>query len=381
MKIFNQKLMETNVKTIVLLITYIILGILGILYLEQILSFMGLILDVLSPFIIGVIFAFIFQLPTSFIASKLKIKDDKKRTLISTILSILLVFLVIIVVLVIVLPQIIDNLVTLTNNIPAMLETAEEYADMILANLSLNDEIMNTIESFQKDLGTTIVSSVSKVAPTVMGVLVTIMNSVTNILMGVIIAIYMSLDKERLLRQCNRVGYALFKEESYLWLKDVMNLIVKTFRQFFTGQITESVIIGVLCYLGCKILSIPYASIAAVIIAVTNIIPYFGPFIGTGVAAMLILFVSPIKAVVFVIFGIVLQQFESNLIYPHVVGSSVGLSALWVLFAITIGGGLFGMAGMIFGLPVFSVIYELTRRFVNDRIKLKENKIDEENGS
>ena len=164
----------------------------------------------------------------------------------------------------------------------------------------------------------------------------------------------------------------MLKEKDYLFFKGVMNLISRTFRQFFTGQLTESVIIGILCYIGCKILDIPYASIAAIVIGITNIIPYFGPFIGTAVSAILILFVSPIKAIVFIIFGVILQQCESNLIYPHVVGSSVGLSGLWVLFSITIGGGLFGVVGMVFGLPVFSVIYELFRRYVKERIALKQ---------
>jgi predicted PurR-regulated permease PerM len=182
--------------------------------------------------------------------------------------------------------------------------------------------------------------------------------------MGIIISIYICFDRDRLAYQSDRVVYALFNEKHYQYIKDVVKLILQTFRQFFTGQITESVIIGVLCYIGCKILNIPYASIAAVVIGITNIIPYFGPFIGATISASLILLVSPIKALIFVIFATLLQQFESNLIYPHVVGSSIGLSALLVLFAITIGGGLFGIVGMIFGLPVFSVIYELFKRYI-----------------
>lgn len=138
---------------------------------------------------------------------------------------------------------------------------------------------------------------------------------------------------------------------------------------------TESVIIGVLCYIGCIILDIPYASIAAVVIGFTNIIPYFGPIIGAVISSVLIIFVSPIKAVIFLIFSTLLQQFESNLIYPHVVGSSVGLSALWVLFAVSAGGGLFGIPGMVFGLPTFSVIYELMRRWTNQRLKEKNTKV------
>jgi predicted PurR-regulated permease PerM len=189
--------------------------------------------------------------------------------------------------------------------------------------------------------------------------------------MGIIISIYICFDRDRLAYQSDRVVYALFNEKHYQYIKDVVKLILQTFRQFFTGQITESVIIGVLCYIGCKILNIPYASIAAVVIGITNIIPYFGPFIGAAISASLILLVSPIKALIFVIFATLLQQFESNLIYPHVVGSSIGLSALLVLFAITIGGGLFGIVGMIFGLPVFSVIYELFKRYIIIRLNNK----------
>lgn len=121
------------------------------------------------------------------------------------------------------------------------------------------------------------------------------------------------------------------------------------------------------------ILDIPYASIAAIVIGFTNIIPYFGPIIGAVISSALILFVSPVKALIFLVFSTLLQQFESNLIYPHVVGNSVGLSALWVLFAVSVGGGLFGIPGMVFGLPTFSVIYELLRRWTNYRLEVKRN--------
>lgn len=373
MKFLNHKLMDIDVKTVVFLITYIILGILGLLYFKEILYFIGIVFEILSPFIIGIILAFLFQLPTRFIYNHLKIEDERKKTLLASVISIFVVFFVVIILLVIILPQIIENLVTLTNNIPTMLETGEKYLDIIIEKLSLDDQIVKNIENLMNDFGTTILSYVSKVAPTIMSTVNAIVNSVMNIFMGIVIAIYMTLDKERLLKQCNKVGYALLDNHIYQMIKDVMNLIIKTFKQFFTGQITESVIIGVLCYIGCKLLSIPYASIAGVVIGVTNVIPYFGPFIGAGISALLILFVSPIKAIVFIIFSMILQQVESNLIYPHVVGSSIGLSALWVLFAITIGGGLFGIVGMIFGLPVFSVIYELFRRYVNKKIKMKKD--------
>ena len=137
-------------------------------------------------------------------------------------------------------------------------------------------------------------------------------------------------------------------------------------------RVFARVIIGVLCYIGCKMLNIPYASIAGVVIGCTNIIPIFGPIIGAAIAGVLILLVSPIKAIVFIVFSLILQQLESNLIYPKVVGESIGLSALWVLFAVTLGGGLFGIVGMIFGLPAFSIVYELLRRWTNQRLSQKQ---------
>lgn len=372
MKIFTQKIKEANIKTLFLLITYTIFAILAVVYFDSILKIVGMVFNILSPFIYGIVFAFIFQLPTPWLERHLKIKDKKQKTIAATILSIIFVFMVIAIILTIILPQVIDNLTTLANNFPLMMDKTEVYLQSVLSSLSLDSDIVKTIEDYQNQIGSTLLNSVSKFAPSLLTGIQSITSSVANVFMGVIIAIYMSIDKDRLLYQADRVSYALLKEEHYLYLKDVMLLISKTFRQFFAGQLTESIIIGVLCYIGCLFLRIPYASIAAIIIGVTNIIPYFGPIIGTGISALLIIFISPIKAIIFVIFGTLLQQFESNLIYPHVVGNSVGLSALWVLFAITIGGGLFGIVGMVFGLPVFSVIYELFRRFILDRLKSKE---------
>ena len=185
-------------------------------------------------------------------------------------------------------------------------------------------------------------------------------------------AIYMLLSKDTLMRQCRKLGQAVLSERHYIQVREIVQLTSETFQNFIAGQLTESLIIGVLCYIGCLILDIPYASIAALVIGFTNIIPYFGPIIGAFISSLLILFISPIKMVVFIIFSTILQQVESNLIYPHVVGGSIGLSALWVLFAVSIGGGLFGIPGMIFGLPTFSVIYELLRRWTNQRMKEKQ---------
>ena len=256
MNVLTQKIKDASVKTIAMLISFTILAIVAVVYLDYILGFIGIVFDVLSPFIYGIVLAFIFQLPTGFIEKHLMIENDKKRKLISSILSIILVFLVIIILLVIVLPQVIENITVLVNNVPLMIEQSKVYLKIILDNLSLSEDMVASIEGFQNDFWTGIVSSVSKYAPSLMTGVKALTSSVKNIFLGIVIAFYITIDKERLLRQCNQVGYALLKEKDYLFFKGVMNLISRTFRQFFTGQLTESVIIGILCYIGCKILDI-----------------------------------------------------------------------------------------------------------------------------
>ena len=197
-------------------------------------------------------------------------------------------------------------------------------------------------------------------------------SGLANIGMALVIAVYLTISKDKLISQLKRFLYAFTSTKVNTFLLKVGKLTNVTFSNFVAGQLVEAVIIGVLCYIGCLIFRFPYAPILSVVIGCTNVIPYFGPFLGTGFGAFLVALVNPLQAVFFIIFGSVLQQIESNLIYPRVVGTTVGLSGLWVLFAITIGGGLFGIAGMILGLPVFSVIYTLIREIMNKRLKEKQ---------
>ena len=171
----------------------------------------------------------------------------------------------------------------------------------------------------------------------------------------------------------NYLFQAFLSEKQNKWIVKIAKLTSQTFHNFVTGQLLEAVIIAILCYIGCLILKFPYAQIISVLIGVTNMIPIFGAIMGVMISALLVAMVNPIQALFFIIFGIALQQFESNLIYPRVVGNSVGLSGLWVLFAITIGGGLFGFSGMILGLPIFSIIYSLLKEATYKRIKAKKS--------
>lgn len=366
------RLKELTLQNILIIITYIALLILGIINFKHIVNFLSSMIDILMPFIIGFILAFVLNIPMKYYYKKSNIKNEKKKKTIAAILAFLTFLAVIILLIIVIIPQVVENIKQLVTNMPDVIKQAKTWLDFILNEFNISSDVIKQAENMQNDVGKILFGYISSWAPNIASGVTSITTSIAHLFMGVIIAVYMLFSKEKLLSQINKVGQAYLDDKKYLQVKEICHLIAETFENFFTGQVTESFIIGILCYIGCKILNIPYASIAALIIGLTNIIPYFGPIIGAVISCVLILFVSPMKAIIFLVFSTCLQQFESNLIYPHVVGSSVGLSALWVLFAVTAGGGLFGITGMIFGLPVFSVIYELFRRSTNHRLKEKE---------
>ena len=366
------RLKELTLQNILIIITYIALLILGIINFKHIVNFLSSVIDILMPFIIGFILAFVLNIPMKYYYKKSNIKNEKNKKTIAAILAFLTFLAVIILLIIVIIPQVVENIKQLVTNMPDVIKQAKTWLDFILNEFNISSDVIKQAENMQNDVGKILFGYISSWAPNIASGVTSITTSIAHLFMGVIIAVYMLFSKEKLLSQINKVGQAYLDDKKYLQVKEICHLIAETFENFFTGQVTESFIIGILCYIGCKILNIPYASIAALIIGLTNIIPYFGPIIGAVISCVLILFVSPMKAIIFLVFSTCLQQFESNLIYPHVVGSSVGLSALWVLFAVTAGGGLFGITGMIFGLPVFSVIYELFRRSTNHRLKEKE---------
>lgn len=367
------KVHDLTLKNIFIILSYTALLVLGVIYFESIFQYLGELLNIIQPFIIGFILAFIFNIPMKLFEKKLAIQNKKKRRVVSAILSVLLILLVLLLVVMVVVPQVIENVRTLIDNLPSIFAQAEKWLNYVFEEIRLSPDLLDKINEFQTRFAQTFISTLTAWAPNIASGVSHITTSVINIFMGFVMAIYMIFSKDKLIRQVKKFAHALFNDQHYQYISEVVKLTGTTFENFLAGQLTESIIIGVLCYIGCMILDIPYASIAAIVIGFTNIIPYFGPIIGAVISSALILFVSPVKALIFLVFSTLLQQFESNLIYPHVVGNSVGLSALWVLFAVSVGGGLFGIPGMVFGLPTFSVIYELLRRWTNYRLEVKRN--------
>ena len=237
---------------------------------------------------------------------------------------------------------------------------AEEHGVM-LPELALNaDQVKDTITGFLQEKGDSVVN-------TTLDITTSIVSAVVNVLLALVFSLYLLAQKETLIAQSRRLLRAALPKKAADRLMHLLSLANNAFSSFVSGQVTEAFILGTLCCIGMLILRLPYALPVSVIIATLSLIPIFGAWIGAATGAFLIVFQSPIKALWFLIFLLILQQVEGNLIYPKVVGKSVGLPGLWVLAAVTIGGGAFGVLGMLLGVPVLAVIYTLVQDFIRSR--------------
>lgn len=374
----DKKLNRMTFKNALLLITYTILLILCAMNYQSILAEVASFFNLIRPFIYGFAMAYIFNLPMKYFLKKLPKTITKGRTLLAAFCSLLSIAIIFTFIVSIVVPQLVDSIASLAETIPSYIEESKVLVDRLLTQYDISEELMQQIETYSGQIQQIALSIGSNALPSIINTLMGITTSIANLFMAVVIAVYLLISKEKLNRQVKDMCYAFLPEKANAYCLHIGELSNKTFSSFISGQLVEAIIIGVLCYIGCLVLKIPYAPIVSVVIGCTNIIPIFGPIIGTAVCGVLILFVSPLQAVIFVIFGICLQQFESNLIYPRVVGSSVGLSGLWVLFAITVGGGMFGLMGMVLGLPFFAVAYTLLRETMKRRIAEKKTRITNE---
>lgn len=370
----NKKIRQLTVKNCMVLITYAVFIIFLFVNLKAVFSMIGTIMSLISPFLMAIGIAYVFNLPLSFYLKKLPEKMKGRKAAAATLaLATIVVFIIFIVQ--IVAPQLGTSIRALIDSVPMYIDESAKFLSELSIRLDLSPEILAQINSYVEMAETWLIELATTLLPKLLVMGKGFTNGIVNLFMSFVIAVYLTLSKTKLLDQLNTVFYAFLPDTVYAYVRKTGTLANATFSNFISGQCLEAVIIGVLCYIGCLVLNIPYAPIIGVVVGLTNIIPIFGPIIGTIFCGFLVLFVSPIKAVIFVVFGICLQQFESNLIYPKVVGTSVGLSGLWVLFAITVGGGLFGLMGMLLGLPTFAIIYRLFGDEVHRRIRLKKVKL------
>lgn len=345
----------------------------------NIIGFLGELISIIKPFIIGLGIAFVINLLVKIYENKLIPTLDKKNRLakskrgIALIMSLTTLAVLIWLLLAFVIPQLIDSMKILVESIPGYMKSLENLVMPYVSETKFLSSIWENIVVAWKDILQFASQFVGQSISGIVNTTFSITNGVYTIIISFVISIYMIISKEELIFGVKKITYGLFGKKNAEKIIKIGRLTNTTFSKFIGGQCMEAIILGILCFIGMLILRMPYPLLISVIIGATNMIPIFGPFIGTIPSTFILLMVDPSKALWFIVFIIILQQIESGLIYPRVVGGSIGLSAIWVLFAITIGGELFGLIGMLLGVPTVAVIYGLVKDNVEN--KLKEKKI------
>lgn len=365
-----------NMKKIIIFIFIAVFSFWGLNNLKIIGEFLSTIFSVLLPFILGSIIAFILNIPMKkielFLKKKIKNKDGLIRGL-SIVLSLLLFVVIILIICLLIIPKLVGNINMLISSIPALIDKIKEFAINLLGKYP---DMQIQIEELFSETGsiTSVVSDIlSYFINSAMGFVSSIVSGFITVFTALIFSIYMLSQKEYLIRGTKKIIYAIANRKLAETIIKIGNMTNTTFNKFLTGQCLETIILGCLMFVALNIFKIPYALLISVLTAITALIPIFGAFIAAGIGFILILLTNPFQAIIFIIVFLVVQQIEGNFIYPKVVGKSVGLSPMWTLLAVTTGGKLFGIIGMLIGLPIASIIYTIFKDAVN--IKLEEKKI------
>ncbi|MDD5803812.1 AI-2E family transporter [Blautia sp. HCP3S3_H10_1] len=386
------ELNKENMKKIRWLIAFAVILYLGVQNLSVVLKYVKVLWGLMLPFILGSAMAFVLNVPMSFIERHLFGKAKEKQGKgakaaarmarpVSLFLSIVFVVLVVLLVVLVVVPEIGTTLVSVVKrveeNIPVLQKwltnTFQSDSEIVKWISSIEIEPQKILDSIGKVLKNGADNLVSSTVTVTMG----IVSMVVNFAIAFVFSCYVLLAKEKLGMQVRKAAYAILPAKTVKYLEHVCTLASKIFASFITGQCIEAVILGSMFFVTMTIGKFPYAMLIGVLISFTALIPVFGGIIGCWVGFFLILMVSPMKAFAFLALFVILQQIEGNLIYPHVVGNSVGLPAIWVLVAVTLGGNLMGIVGMLVFIPLVSVLYTLFREWVYERLDKKKVKLEE----
>ncbi|MBE5868087.1 MAG: AI-2E family transporter [Lachnospiraceae bacterium] len=352
------------------------------------------ILSVLMPIAVGFIIAYLLSPIVNFLEDKLfyplckklkwKITVFLKKLIraISIFVTIVLVFMIIYLLVAMLVSQIVPSLQAIVKNFDSYIQNVTAWInDLPVDNAEISGyfsvsftNIMQEVDEWLSDT-TNVLSQSGEILKTLSSSLIGFLSVTWDVIIGVIISIYVLASKEVFISQAKKIVYAIFEKNTANHIIDSMHFTHRTFIGFISGKILDSLIIGILCFIGTSLLGLPYAALISVIIGVTNVIPFFGPFLGAIPSAILILIVDlshPLNCVYFLIFILALQQFDGNVLGPLILGDSTGLSGFWVIFSITAFGGLLGVPGMIIGVPVFAVLYAGVKGIVNSSLKKKE---------
>ena len=344
-------------------------------------------LHILSPFVWGLVICYLLTPFMRLVEKKLfkplskKLYKNSKRSDgsrfargMSVLLSELFLLAILTALVCLIIPQLYSSLQNMVANSPMYIETASRWITQLLEDFpeieqyvsqtlgQVNDSLMRWIQNtVLPELGNLISNVTSGVYYAIMGIY--------NLVIGIIVSVYVLSNLEQFGASAKRILYSAFSVEMAKKILEGLEFTDRTFMGFINGKLLDSAIIGLICYIVCSILRMPYALLVSVIVGVTNIIPFFGPFIGAVPSAIIILLVNPVKCLIFIAFIILLQQLDGNVIGPKILGSSVGINGFWVMFSIILGAGLFGFWGMLLGVPVFVIIYAAITGSVTRKLK------------
>lgn len=360
--------MKADVKSILKIGIGVFLLYLAVYYWTNISGFLLTIFAAAFPLLIGCLVAYLVNILMSFYERHYfphsnKPIVTKTRRIVCMTAAIVSMLVLVAVVIWLILPQLIDCIMLIVNVLPGAIEKAIAYVESWEI---LPEDIINFLDTinWKSQIGEIVkgvTSGVGSVMGTVIKAVSSVFSGVVTALLAIIFALYLLIGKEKLAGQSKRILSHYLSEKGYAKLMYFLDILNDSFHKFIVGQCLEAVVLGVLCTIGMMIFQFPYATMIGALVGFTALIPVAGAYIGAGVGAFMILTVSPMKAVFFLIFIVVLQQLEGNIIYPRVVGSSIGLPGIWVLAAVTIGGGIMGVAGMLFGVPFAAALYRILR--------------------
>ncbi len=362
----------------------------GLDYLGKVFAIFGDLMDILSPFVWGFVIFYLLLPFMNIFESKVfspltknlydshpKMKRRKKLARgLSVLFSELLLILFVAALLYLIIPQLYESVEKIVVAAPDYAMKAYDsvsklfdknpdvakYAEAIFGNLS------NTLTKWAQN---TVLPNMDSIISNITSGVYSVVMAIYNVVIGMIVSIYLLYNKESVRAHFKKALYALCKPKTAKRINSGLKFSNQTFRNFISGQLTDALIVGVLCFIGCSILNIPFALLISVVVGATNIIPFFGPFIGGIPSGLLVLMVDPFKCLIFVIFIVALQQVDGNIICPKIMGGSVGINGFWVMFAIILGGGLFGFWGMLLGVPVFVIIYTGAKYLIDKRLRKK----------
>ena len=356
---------KKTLKTYLLLISFTIGLVLVVVHFETILGGIGVFLRLLTPLFIGVVIAFVLNRPYEWLnrlyREKCRLKPRAAQIL-AVVTVYLLAFGILTLLVCMVVPELIRNLQLFAASVNQYLLEAQAMLNGFTETFGLPpvdlSDFINTVSQY---LGT-LSSFINEMIPQIVEVTGGFISGVVTAFISIILSVYLLSGKDRLLMQLRRTLKVYLPNRAHAFFGRLYRIVAQVFGDYVAGQCKEAVILGVLCFIGMSLLRLDYAALISTVIAVTALIPMLGAYIGGAVGVVLLLFISPVKALIFLVFLIVLQQVEGNVIYPKVVGRKIGLPGLWVLLGITVGGGLFGIWGMLLAVPIASVVYQVNKR-------------------